>query len=74
MSAHVVILGCGRSGTSIFGEFFDRLATYHGRYLFAPSFEALRNADFSAGPVAIKVPRVDATQAMTPGLPFLLDD
>jgi len=74
MSAHVVILGCGRSGTSIFGELFEGLVSYRDRYLFEPTFETLREMDFSVGPVAIKVPRVGTTQLMTPGLPFLLSE
>jgi hypothetical protein len=72
MSAHVVILGCGRSGTSIFGELFEHLTPY--RYHFELPFEALESVDFSAGPVAIKVPKRAPGQPMTAGLPFLLGD
>lgn len=73
MSAHVVILGCGRSGTSIFGELFECLTPYHPRYHFEPHFDELRTIDFSAGPVAIKVPKLPPGHAMTPGLPFVLE-
>lgn len=72
MSANVVILGCGRSGTSIFGELFENLPSY--RYYFEPQFDELRTIDFNAGPVAMKVPKLPAGRQMTPGLPFLLED
>ena len=74
MSANVVILGCGRSGTSIFGELFEHLPPYRGRYHFEPRFDALRSIDFGAGPVAMKVPKLPAGERMTPGLPVLLED
>ena len=72
MSANVVILGCGRSGTSIFGELFEYLPLY--RYYFEPQFDELRAIDFDAGPIAVKVPKLPPGQRMTPGLPFLLED
>ncbi|MEM6630277.1 MAG: hypothetical protein AAF694_11435, partial [Bacteroidota bacterium] len=52
---HVLILGCGRSGTSIFGELFDHLSgyTYHSE----PPYESLAAFDWTT-PQAIKVPRV----------------
>ena len=74
MSAHVVILGCGRSGTSIFGELFESLPSYRGSYHFEPAFDELRSIDFTSGHVAIKVPKVATGHRMTPGLPFLLED
>ena len=42
---HVIILGCGRSGTSIFGELFDQLTpfTYHCE----PGFHELVRLDYS---------------------------
>jgi hypothetical protein len=43
---HVVILGCGRSGTSIFGELFEHLAPY--TYYSEPSFAELMEFDFEA--------------------------
>ena len=69
--AHVVILGCGRSGTSIFGEMFEHLEgfTYHSE----PPFGSLQAFDWSR-PVAIKVPRPDDGQPVSPGLPFLADE
>lgn len=72
MIAHVVILGCGRSGTSIFGELFDGLGPY--RYLFEPAFADLAGVDYSAGPLAMKVPKTPPGTPMTPGLPFVLDE
>jgi len=51
---HVLILGCGRSGTSIFGEFFDQLPMY--QYLSEPDFDELSALDQSQ-PIAVKVPR-----------------
>jgi hypothetical protein len=72
VSAHVVILGCGRSGTSIFGELFEHLPGY--RYLFEPPFAALGKIDWSAGPVATKVPKRPPGEATTDGLPFALDE
>lgn len=72
MSAHVVILGCGRSGTSIFGELFEHLPGYD--YKFEPAFDTLKRTDFSAGPVAVKVPKSSPGEAMTPGLPFVLEE
>ena len=35
----IMILGCGRSGTSIFGELFEHLTPYH--YLSEPDYEML---------------------------------
>lgn len=69
MPGHVVILGCGRSGTSIFGELFDHLAgyTYHSEPLFA----TMLAFDFST-PIAVKVPKESAGYAPTPGLSFPL--
>jgi len=68
---HVVILGCGRSGTSILGELFDALPgyTYHSE----PAFDALRQLDYST-PQAIKVPRADPERTPTPGLSVDLHD
>ena len=74
VNAHVVILGCGRSGTSIFGELFESLRSYLGRYHFEPAFDQLHTIDFKSGSVAIKVPKVTTGHRMTPGLPFLLED
>ncbi len=64
---HVIILGCGRSGTSIFGELFEHLPhyTYHSE----PPFADLSSYDYSA-PVAIKVPKESAGFTCSPGLSF----
>jgi len=70
--SHVVILGCGRSGTSIFGELFETLGAH--QYFFEPNLEQVRQIDFSAGPVAMKVPKAFPGTPMTPGLPFLLEE
>jgi hypothetical protein len=66
-----VVLGCGRSGTSILGELFASLPgyTYHSE----PPFEELAGYDYGA-PVAIKVPKPAAAGGATPGLPFLVDE
>jgi hypothetical protein len=67
---HVVILGSGRSGTSILGELFEALDAYD--YRFEPPMVELRSIDYGAGPVAIKVPKDDRTRSsrFSPGLPF----
>lgn len=68
---HVCILGCGRSGTSIFGELFKALPTY--TYLSEPDLGTLNKTDFHQ-PVAIKVPRPGPEDTTSPGLPFLWPD
>ena len=69
--SHVVILGCGRSGTSIFGEMFEQIGcfTYHSE----PPFGRLRTYDWSR-PVAVKVPHPEDEGTVSPGLPFLVDE
>ena len=69
-AAHVVILGCGRSGTSIFGELFEHLSPY--TYLSEPLFGDYLAQDFRR-PIAVKVPAVDDRYPPTPGLPFPLE-
>ncbi|MGI9544768.1 MAG: hypothetical protein ACR2MX_16010, partial [Cyclobacteriaceae bacterium] len=71
MFSHVVILGCGRSGTSIFGELFEHLPRY--TYISEPPFEHLKTQSFSL-PMAIKVPKESPGFEPTPGLSFPLDD
>lgn len=66
----VMILGCGRSGTSIFGELFDGLDRYV--YRSEPSFEAVLAADYGV-PQAFKVPRESDLHPARPGLSFPLD-
>jgi len=68
---HVLILGCGRSGTSIFGEFFQHLNAY--QYFSEPAYAAVKQIDFSQ-PVAIKVPTVSPEFPPTEGLSFPLED
>jgi hypothetical protein len=62
-----MVLGCGRSGTSILGELFDGLGSY--AYASEPPFEAVLAADFSR-PQAFKVPRESAGHPPPPGLSF----
>lgn len=68
--SHVVILGCGRSGTSIFGELFEHLSAY--TYFSEPPFGEYLKADFGR-PVAVKVPAEDPAFVSTPGLSFPLE-
>jgi hypothetical protein len=70
-ASHAVVLGCGRSGTSIFGELFAALPGYS--YHSEPPFEDLAGYDYGA-PVAIKVPKPGAGCEASPGLPFLVAD
>jgi len=66
---HVIILGCGRSGTSIFGELFEHLAPY--TYYSEPVIADLLAFDFSR-PVAVKVPKESSGYPPSPGLSFPL--
>lgn len=68
---HVLILGCGRSGTSIFGEFFQHLSGY--TYYSEPSYADLKQYDYSQ-PIAIKVPTESNHFLPTEGLSFPLAD
>ena len=70
MYKNVLILGCGRSGTSIFGELFDHLIPY--TYFSEIDFELYLNKDFSQ-PTATKVPRENPKYQNTPGLSFPLE-
>lgn len=65
----VMILGCGRSGTSIFGELFEAISVY--RYLSEPPFQDVLDAD-PAAPLAVKVPRETEGLVNSPGLSFPL--
>ena len=67
---HVIILGCGRSGTSIFGELFEHLEGY--TYYSEPAFADLLTYNYSS-PVAVKVPRESSGFPPSPGLSFPLD-
>ena len=62
----VLILGCGRSGTSIFGELFETLNGY--TYLSEPPFSQVVS-HFSNG-MAIKVPTESPDFPPDPGLSF----
>lgn len=66
----VMVLGCGRSGTSILGEFFTHLPDY--RYRSEPPFAEVMEADFSR-PLAFKVPRESAGFRPDDGLSFPLE-
>lgn len=71
MPAHVLILGCGRSGTSIFGEFFQQLSSY--TYFSEPPYSDLKQCDYR-GSIAIKVPTSSRQYPSTDGLSFPLED
>jgi len=72
---NVLLLGCGRSGTSIAGELFEHFPPYS--YRFEP---ILHGHDYAAQlaawprPWAAKVPKApgDEADSFTPGLPFSL--
>lgn len=68
--SHVIILGCGRSGTSIFGELFDYLPAY--RYYSELPFAEVMTLDYSQ-PVAMKVPRESEGFPPDAGLSFPLE-
>ena len=68
---HILILGCGRSGTSIVGEFFQHLSPY--TYYSEPPYADLKNYDY-ARPIAIKVPTESDGFLPTEGLSFPLAD
>ena len=70
-TGHVIILGCGRSGTSIFGELFEQLPAY--TYLSEPPFEDLKTHSFDT-PTTIKVPKESPGFPPTPGLSFPLTE
>ncbi|MCP4381437.1 MAG: sulfotransferase, partial [Hyphomicrobiales bacterium] len=65
----VMILGCGRSGTSIFGELFASLAGY--QYKSEPAFSEVMGASYVT-PCAFKVPRESEGYLPDPGLSFPL--
>lgn len=71
MNKHILILGCGRSGTSIFGEFFEHLSIY--TYYSEPAFEQLKSFKYTT-PIAIKVPKESPEFPPTTGLSFPLQD
>lgn len=69
--AHVLILGCGRSGTSIFGELFEDLSCYH--YQSEPPYTELKTWSYDS-PIAVKVPKESVGFQPTRGLSFPLED
>lgn len=71
MPHHVMILGCGRSGTSIFGELFEQLSAY--QYWSEPDYAMLKHVDY-ATPTAVKVPRENPDYPTDTGLSFPLQD
>jgi hypothetical protein len=68
---HALILGCGRSGTSIFGAFFQTLNSY--QYYSEPAYVDLKHYNYTQ-PIAIKVPRESENFPATVGLSFPLAD
>ncbi len=66
---HVLILGCGRSGTSIFGELFQHLPSYS--YFSEPPLVEVLEQD-SSQPIAVKVPRESEGFPPDEGLSFPL--
>jgi len=66
-----MVLGCGRSGTSILGELFEAVPGY--TYRSEPPITEVFNADYTRAQ-AFKVPREDAAFGTDPGLSFRLSD
>lgn len=66
----LLLLGCGRSGTSIFGELFAALPQY--RYYSEPTCDTLAELDFRT-PIAVKVPRSTECFPAGGGLSFPLE-
>ncbi len=66
-----MILGCGRSGTSIFGELFEQISAY--RYWSEPDYAMLKDLNYDT-PVAVKVPRESPGYPADTGLSFPLQD
>jgi hypothetical protein len=66
----VLILGCGRSGTSIFWELFDGLPGYRGAS--EPTVGELRQLPRDL-PLAVKVPRPHPAHPAPPGSPLPME-
>ena len=69
---NIIILGCGRSGTSILGELFEHLSEF--TYFFEPQLSVLSD-HISKNPddlLALKVPKGGKT--LTPGLTCDMDE
>ncbi len=67
---NVLILGCGRSGTSIFGELFEALPGF--TYLSEPPLDAIPS--LAVGHLAVKVPREAAGGSSAIGSPATVDE
>lgn len=70
MPSNVVILGCGRSGTSIFGELLEATPGYS--YFSEPFLADLPTP--APGPIAVKVPRTPPGATPPTGSPVDLDE
>ncbi|WP_235296400.1 sulfotransferase domain-containing protein [Portibacter marinus] len=68
---HALVLGCGRSGTSIFGELFQDIGGF--KYYSEPDMDLIMNLEIS-NHIAIKVPRETAKYPGKNGLSFPLDE
>lgn len=66
VAANVLILGCGRSGTSIFGELFESLPGFV--YVSEPLLSQLPAVGADTQ-LAVKVPRTEPDDHPPPGLP-----
>jgi hypothetical protein len=71
MPAHALILGCGRSGTSIFGELFESLPGV--TYLSEPHLADVPAVALDET-LAVKVPQVDGNDTPPAGLPAAPND
>ncbi len=67
----VMILGCGRSGTSIFGELFTSVTPY--KYTSEPAFSEVMSVNYYSTVQAFKVPRESVEYPPDPGLSFPID-
>ena len=71
MKNHVIIFGCGRSGTSILGELFEHIDGYD--YHFEAMLDEIKRYDFSRNRyIAVKVPK-SAENDRSPGLACNID-
>ena len=70
MSKNAIVLGCGRSGTSIFGELFEELPLY--TYLSEPPVDSIFDMK-EVSHLAVKVPRQSSVWPSDPGLSIPLD-
>ena len=67
--SHICILGCGRSGTSIFGELFESISAFE--YVSEPYLQEIKQLKLPEGKfLAVKVPRPENEIVSHNGLPF----